>query len=60
VLGSGVCAVLLAGLGYAVTLGGLAAVGVLCLLACALLRTEPPRSGRPGIPAPSQLPTGVA
>lgn len=61
VLGSAVCAVLLAGHGYATTLGGLAAVGVLCLLACALLRTEPPGNGAlPVSAAAPQLPTGVA
>ena len=60
VLGSAVCAVLLAGHGYAVTLGGLAAVGVLCLLACALLRTELPGNGPLPVSAAPQLPTGVA
>lgn len=60
VLGSAVCAVLLAGHGYAVTLGGLAAVGLLCLLVCALLRTEPPGNGSFAVSAAPQLPTGVA
>ncbi len=60
VLGSAVCAVLLAGHGYATTLGGLAAVGVLCLLACALLRTEPPGNEPLPVSAAPQLPTGVA
>ncbi|MFI5675539.1 MFS transporter [Streptomyces cellulosae] len=40
VLGSAVCAVLLAGFGYAATLGGLAAVGLLCLLLSAVLEVD--------------------
>ncbi|WP_151479950.1 MFS transporter [Streptomyces albicerus] len=61
VLGSAVCAVLLAGFGYAVTLGGLAAVGLLCLLASAVLRVDHPGAGSPAASAPApQLPTGVA
>ncbi|MFD4527956.1 MFS transporter [Streptomyces sp. NPDC058470] len=60
VLGSAVCAVLLAGFGYAVTLGGLAAVGLLCLLASAFLRIDHPGAGSPAVPgAVPQLPTGV-
>ncbi|MFC9848874.1 MFS transporter [Streptomyces sp. NPDC060223] len=60
VLGSAVCAVLLAGYGYAVTLGGLAAVGLLCLLASAFLRIDHPGAGSPAVPAAApQLPTGV-
>ncbi|MEV0219691.1 MFS transporter [Streptomyces sp. NPDC050704] len=61
VLGSAVCAVLLAASDYATTLGGLAAVGLLCLLASVFLRV-----GRPGAEAPAAsaaappLPTGVA
>lgn len=61
VLGSAVCAVLLAGYGYAATLGGLAAVGLLCLLASACLRV-----GRPEAESSAEsaftppLPTGVA
>ncbi|MFF7471798.1 MFS transporter [Streptomyces sp. NPDC008092] len=46
VLGSAVCAVLLAGFGYAATLAVLAAVGLPTLLAAALLRPEPPDEDR--------------
>jgi predicted MFS family arabinose efflux permease len=60
VLGSAVCAVLLAGFGYAATLGGLAAVGLLCLLASAFLRVDHPGPGFPAAPAAApHLPTGV-
>ncbi|MER5523653.1 MFS transporter [Streptomyces sp. NPDC002677] len=62
VLGSAVCAVLLAGFGYAATLGSLAAVGLLTLLASVLLRTgHHPGAGPPGTTAATpRLPTGVA
>ncbi|MER5790176.1 MFS transporter [Streptomyces sp. NPDC001980] len=46
VLGSAVCAVLLTGFGYAATLAVLAAVGLLTLLAAALLRPESPDEDR--------------
>ncbi|MCW2505017.1 MAG: drug resistance transporter, EmrB/QacA subfamily [Actinomycetia bacterium] len=60
VLGSAVCAVLLAGFGYAATLGGLAAVGLLCLLASAFLRVDHPGAGSSAAPAAApHLPTGV-
>lgn len=61
VLGSAVCAVLLTGFGYAATLGGLAAVGLLCLLASVFLRLDAPGPGAPeSVTAVPQLPTGVA
>ncbi|WP_328744126.1 MFS transporter [Streptomyces sp. NBC_00285] len=62
VLGSAICAVLLAGSGYALTLGGLAAVGLLCLLACALLRDGSPGTVPAAEPTSSTAPitTGVA
>ncbi|MGP4011976.1 MFS transporter [Streptomyces sp. 4N124] len=61
VLGSAACAVLLAGFGYAATLGALAAVGLLCLLASALLRHDHRDAGTPTVSAVEpQLPTGVA
>ncbi|MDW4907312.1 LLM class flavin-dependent oxidoreductase [Streptomyces sp. ADMS] len=61
VLGSAVCAVLLAGTGYAATLGGLAAVGLLCLLASVLLRVDRPGAEPPAASAATpHLPTGVA
>ncbi|MGY1502809.1 MFS transporter [Streptomyces sp. QTS52] len=61
VLGSAVCAVLLAATGYAATLGGLAAVGLLCLLASVLLRVDRPGDGFSAASAASPaLPTGVA
>ncbi|WP_405717396.1 MFS transporter [Streptomyces sp. NBC_01537] len=61
VLGSAVCAVLLAKTGYATTLGGLAAVGLLCLLASVFLRVDRPGAGSSAASAASpRLPTGVA
>jgi MFS family permease len=50
VLGSAVCAVLLVEFGNAATLGGLTAVGLLCLLAAALLRVDG-RAESPAAPA---------
>ncbi|MEE1766580.1 MFS transporter [Streptomyces sp. SP18BB07] len=61
VLGSAAGAVLLAGFGYAATLGGLAAAGLFCLLASALLRVDRPGAGSPAVSAAApSLPTGVA
>lgn len=61
VLGSAVCAVLLAGFDYAATLGGLAAVGLLCLLASVFLRVDRPEAGTPAVSTTAPpLPTGVA
>jgi EmrB/QacA subfamily drug resistance transporter len=61
VLGSAACAVLLAGFGYAATLGALAAVGLLCLLASARLRHDQRAAGTPTASAVEPpLPTGVA
>ncbi|GCB49651.1 drug resistance transporter [Streptomyces sp. NL15-2K] len=61
VLGSAACAVLLAGFGYAPTLGGLAATGLLCLLASVLLRVDRPGADSPAASAAAPpLPTGVA
>ncbi|MEU6201233.1 MFS transporter [Streptomyces sp. NPDC047061] len=61
VLGSAVCAVLLSGFGYAATLGGLAAAGLLCLLSSALLRVDPPGAGAHSSSAGLSRPaTGVA
>ncbi|MEU1566010.1 hypothetical protein ABZ504_37370 [Streptomyces mirabilis] len=61
VLGSAVCAVLLAGPGYAVTLGGLAAVALVSLLACVLLRTDLAGADPAAAsPATSQLATGAS
>ncbi|MEV7344497.1 MFS transporter [Streptomyces sp. NPDC093544] len=57
VLGSAVCAVLLAGFGYAATLGGLAAVGLVSVLAAVLLRVDQQGAGTP---AASKALTGVA
>ncbi|MFI9172843.1 MFS transporter [Streptomyces lincolnensis] len=61
VLGSAVSAVLLAGFGYAATLGGLAAAGLPCLLASVFLRVGDPGAGSPAASATApRLPTGVA
>jgi EmrB/QacA subfamily drug resistance transporter len=57
VLGSAISAVLLAGFGYAATLGGLAAVGLLCLLASVLLRVDQGEAKSLAVAPPLQ--TGV-
>ncbi|NEB03461.1 MFS transporter [Streptomyces sp. SID13726] len=61
VLGSAVCALLLAGPGYAATLGGLTAVALVSLLAAVLLRPGHTGAG-PAAAAPttSQLSTGAS
>jgi predicted MFS family arabinose efflux permease len=61
VLGSAISAVLLAGFGYAVTLSGLAAVGLLCLVAAACLRVDQRGGGSPAASAAApHVFTGVA
>ena len=51
VLGSAISAVLLTGFGYAVTLSGLVAAGLCCLVAAACLRVDQRGGGSPAAPA---------
>ncbi|MFE2432033.1 MFS transporter [Streptomyces sp. NPDC059373] len=60
VLGSAISAVVLTGFGYAATLAGLAAAGLLCLLAAAFLHADHHEAGSPAASAAPHVPTGVA